>query len=418
MLHNLQMASSVVQILAACFCLFTKNIAVAGQPYSSILVINAAAGDPDAQVDLAECYQLGRGIDKNINETIRLLKQAAAKNNEKALIVLGSMYFNGEDVEKDPLQAETYMLAVAKRGNPIAQIFLGDMYSKGCQWVKNNIKVDKQKAHKWYSEAEKQGFYKQTWVDAEETTTPESSQILNYDPKNHEGDVKEIEEYYEKEKQKIISEGVKNIQKDLNNAMDTIATKAESLKKQTPDKILESEQRKITEDAENAYSSDLVQKAKAGDIYAQFNLGCCYYIGEGVAKDSKEAVKWLTKAAEKGHRDAQKLVGWCYFTGDAGTKDFNEAKKWLTKAAEQGDSLAQLNLGGLYYMNQDYKEAVKWYVKAADQGMAQGQFNLGSCYYNGHGVNQDTKEAIKWYTKAAEQGDDDAKRELETLTSR
>ena len=77
--HYFQMASLAVQILAA--YLILKSIALAQQPYSSTLVINAAAGDPNAQADLAECYQLGKGVEKNVNEAIRLLKQAAAKNN-------------------------------------------------------------------------------------------------------------------------------------------------------------------------------------------------------------------------------------------------------------------------------------------------------------------------------------------------
>ena len=40
------------------------------------------------------------------------------------------------------------------------------------------------------------------------------------------------------------------------------------------------------------------RKAEQGDEVAQFNLGRLYYLGEGVEKDLKEAMKWFRKAAE------------------------------------------------------------------------------------------------------------------------
>ena len=53
------------------------------------------------------------------------------------------------------------------------------------------------------------------------------------------------------------------------------------------------------------YSPELVKKAESGDAEAQCSLGWCYKHGKGVAKDEKEAVKWYTKAAEKGNASAQ-----------------------------------------------------------------------------------------------------------------
>jgi TPR repeat protein len=39
-----------------------------------------------------------------------------------------------------------------------------------------------------------------------------------------------------------------------------------------------------------------------------YGLGKCYYNGYGVKKDLAEAKKWLTKAANKGHRASKKLL--------------------------------------------------------------------------------------------------------------
>ena len=39
--------------------------------------------------------------------------------------------------------------------------------------------------------------------------------------------------------------------------------------------------------------------------WAQYSLGVSYEIGEGVAQDSAEAVKWYRLAAEQGNDDAK-----------------------------------------------------------------------------------------------------------------
>ena len=42
--------------------------------------------------------------------------------------------------------------------------------------------------------------------------------------------------------------------------------------------------------------------AEQGDADAQYDLGLCYYSGDGVEQDKSEAVKWSRKAAEQGHQ--------------------------------------------------------------------------------------------------------------------
>jgi len=48
--------------------------------------------------------------------------------------------------------------------------------------------------------------------------------------------------------------------------------------------------------------------AEQGDPHAQFRLGWDYYIGNGVARDKMEAVKWYTAAADQGLRKAQEIL--------------------------------------------------------------------------------------------------------------
>ncbi len=45
---------------------------------------------------------------------------------------------------------------------------------------------------------------------------------------------------------------------------------------------------------------DVKAKAETGDSGSEYQLGLCYYKGDGVEKDFSEAVKWYRKAAEQG----------------------------------------------------------------------------------------------------------------------
>ena len=153
----------------------------------------------------------------------------------------------------------------------------------------------------------------------------------------------------------------------------------------------------------------LIKAAEKGNVTAQYNLGKCYYNGEGVNQDYAEAARWYRKAAEQGAAAAQCDLGICYYYGQGVKQDYGEAVKWYRKAAEQGNIIAQYCLGACYYygdgVNQDYKEAVRWYRKAAEQGHTVAQCELGFCYHKGQGISQDYEEAVKWYREAAEKGD-------------
>jgi TPR repeat protein len=148
-------------------------------------------------------------------------------------------------------------------------------------------------------------------------------------------------------------------------------------------------------------------KAEKGDAKAQVSLWLMYVKGEGVEKDSVEALKWLRKSAEQGYVDAQAKLGRWYYIGylPGGEQDYVEAAKWFRKAAEHGDNDSQYMLGEMYRrgqgVEQDDFEALKWYRKAAEQGYAIAQCCLGGMYATGQGVPKSYIEAYKWFDLAA-----------------
>jgi S1-C subfamily serine protease len=63
-----------------------------------------------------------------------------------------------------------------------------------------------------------------------------------------------------------------------------------------------------------------------------------YNTGEGVVKDSAEAVKWYRKAADQGNAAAQDNLGVMYASGEGVPKDLVEGLAWFNIAAASGSA--------------------------------------------------------------------------------
>jgi hypothetical protein len=74
-------------------------------------------GNSDASVRLAEMYIIGRGVDKNCDQAMMLLRSASAHSNARARGKLGAMYATGECVPQDRVQAYHWM-TMALNANP------------------------------------------------------------------------------------------------------------------------------------------------------------------------------------------------------------------------------------------------------------------------------------------------------------
>lgn len=119
--------------------------------------------------------------------------------------------------------------------------------------------------------------------------------------------------------------------------------------------------------------SELVQRARAGDIDAQYQLGRRY--ADSVFGSEAEAIYWLCRAAKDGHVPAQLELAELYQKnaggssgGDNGTRLSNKGSAyfWYTAAASQGSDQA-LQSRDLLAANMDETEildvkrkATKW----------------------------------------------------------
>jgi len=115
--------------------------------------------------------------------------------------------------------------------------------------------------------------------------------------------------------------------------------------------------------------STLHQKADAGDLTAQFELGSRYNYGRDLPKNTREALRWLRKAGEAGNIDAQRLLAIKLFEG--------------------------------HDVPVNQEEAFKWALMLANSGDRPGQFTLGNLYANGEGTERNLIRAYMWFDIAA-----------------
>ena len=72
-----------------------------------------------------------------------------------------------------------------------------------------------------------------------------------------------------------------------------------------------------------------------------------YDRGEGVAQSYRAAIRWYTRAAEKGFASAQFNLGLKYDIGRGTPENDELAGDWYTRAAEQGHVKSEYNLSVL-----------------------------------------------------------------------
>jgi TPR repeat protein len=150
------------------------------------------------------------------------------------------------------------------------------------------------------------------------------------------------------------------------------------------------------------------EMAQNGNAAAQYELGMCYFAGNGVLQDYQKAAYWFRQAAQQGDMHAQYAIGACYLEGKGVEADINNAIYWYEQSAINGYVVAQCELGACLIRLKDYESAFIWMYKAAEAGFAKAQYNLGNMYYCGHGVQADFNKFEYWIRKSANQGYADA----------
>lgn len=188
------------------------------------------------------------------------------------------------------------------------------------------------------------------------------------------------------------------------------------------------QEKRYMQDAFNFYAEALktIEKrevlagAEDGDDDAQYKLGLWYYNGSNdMDRNYEEAVKWWQKAADRQNPHAMASLAECYELGQGVTRDSLQAVKLYDAAVAAGENELISNLearakrGNMFcqmYLVQCYRQgkgvdadeatAIKYYTMAADGGNADAQYALAAYYQE----KEDYKNAVKFYQLAAKRG--------------
>ncbi|RYU67017.1 sel1 repeat family protein [Aliivibrio finisterrensis] len=126
----------------------------------------------------------------------------------------------------------------------------------------------------------------------------------------------------------------------------------------------------------------------------------------------KDAITWLTSAANNGSIEAQNKIGVMYAKGIGTDVNTHLAIQYFTKAAKNESSMAYYNLGKVYESQNKFTTATNWYNKAIEMSNSNAMNNLADLYLQGKGLVQNTNQAELLYVQAAELGNATSMRNL------
>jgi len=150
---------------------------------------------------------------------------------------------------------------------------------------------------------------------------------------------------------------------------------------------------------------------------ACYQLGNIYLNGDGVEKDDVKAVDYLKKAVAKRNLSAAWLLATCYLNGVGVTQDYYFATQWFAEVAllshktqfselltKDNNGTYSMYLMGLrkYFIEKDYDAAIDYFKKVEKAKNVEGITMHALCLANKDYKDRNLKKAVKLLKKAAE----------------
>lgn len=235
----------------------------------------ASQNNPASLCILAQIYEEGIHKPRNEEMFLQLYRKAAEGGDAIAQNALGHFYTLGlHGFPKDPKLAFQWTLKSAEQGNSSAMVNLGYFYEVGDGSTDPKrvfdrpygiVPRDYDKAAEWYEKAAVQGHVRAHFYLA-----------TIYRLKS---DDKKYMEYLAR----AANLGDPEAQFEIANTFQSIGDRKSAV-------------------------TCLMKAAEQGFTRAQVNLGYCYEMGDGVAKNLDKAAEWYNKAANLGNGEAKYLL--------------------------------------------------------------------------------------------------------------
>lgn len=273
----------------------------------------------------------GKGINKNQENGLKLLKIAADKGFTMANYQVGRIFFEGDGVTKDVKTAVSYLSKAAAKGNDNAKWILGLCYLNG-----EGVNQDFYFAAQWLS-------------DSYKSHTEQFNELLK---KDNEGAFSQylmgLRNYYV---DKDIESAIKcftKVEKNKNiegTTMLGVCYGNKDYKKRNEKKAIKT----------------LIKAAEVSAV-ANYYLSSMYETGTGVDKNEQKALELLKKAADLGVAYAQCKLGDKYMSGDGVARDLTKAALLYLDAEAQN----HLTPSSAKNLAECYKQKVKVLPDLAD----------------------------------------------------
>ena len=168
-----------------------------------------------------------------------------------------------------------------------------------------------------------------------------------------------------------------------------------------------------------AFSQNLEQKAKIGNVQAMYDLAKEYYSGIGRLQNKATALTWFERAANKNHIESMYSTAQMYDKGETTKVDLRKAFNYYLLAAEKGHFASQLVVAQKLEKGEGVTKsdsrAYLWYRVCAERDEKLACRKLGDYFKEGKVVPKDHSQAKFWYEKAVEKNDIEAKASLAYL---
>ena len=114
----------------------------------AFLQASAEAGNVDAMLLLADCYENGWGIGADGAAAFRWYRQAAEQGSTQGMVAVANCYLNGIGVQADPRQVFALNLQAAQKGDASGMVNAASCYEDGF-----GTAPDSGEAFRWYERA-------------------------------------------------------------------------------------------------------------------------------------------------------------------------------------------------------------------------------------------------------------------------
>lgn len=381
----------------------------------------ADKGLPLAQAELGYCYVMGYGVAINDSEALKWFRLSAAQTNAFSLMHLGRMRLYGNGVTRDKTEAKKLLTQAAALGNARAMYFLGTIAREDSSNPNSLLE-----AFQWDQKSAEQGDRFGCWDLAVcyRFGNGTAKDLTNYLYWTRLAATKGVAEA-----QLFLGEAYRSgdgVAADGNMALHWYQTAATN---GHPDACFRTAMAlgypNITSEVANRDESHryMTQAAQAGHRPAQLNCAFACFRGDVEPPNNNKGQNWLKRSAEAEWPEAEYMLGLCIVNGLYGfSKDPVEAIKWLRKAATHDWLEAQSVLGVKLIMGVDFPkdatEGIQWFRRAAEHGYAKGENDLGYALETNTLETPNLVEIGKWYLLAARQKLSQAKVNLDRIRSK